>query len=511
MAPVLPVIAAAVAAVVVGRLGWGALLAAVGADAPPRGGPGGSSAPALLTAFALVSSVLFALADLGTFSAGGLTGSIAAVGAASAMAAWRRGTLRTTLASLPSDLGAAAAIAALALAIGSLLPPVDTTLAGSDSSVFLAASRVLADRGRLVHEDELVAGMKTGERAQLFRNRFAGDNTGAYARFPGGVMLVSPEHSLVGFYFYHLFPAWLAGARLLAGESFLGAMALFAAISLGSLWRTGRQLLGAAGALAAPALLACFHPQAYFTRFPLSELLGQALFLGGLLALVLGLAREERERLAHVVLGSLLWGALGLCRVDALPLLWLGLATASLLFWGVYSGAIGPLNWLMDGLNDLGTRLGLVTQTSQISFLGSPNTALLSTTLLIVWKYAGFYMLILLVGLQGIPPELYEAAAIDGAGRWQTFRSITVPLLRPSIALSLILCITGSLLAFDQFYILTKGGPDNTTVTVVQLIYREAFTRHNLGTAAAVSIVVLVALLVLNALQFRGLHGAEAD
>jgi multiple sugar transport system permease protein len=74
-----------------------------------------------------------------------------------------------------------------------------------------------------------------------------------------------------------------------------------------------------------------------------------------------------------------------------------------------------------------------------------------------------------------------------------------LPLLRPSLALALILCVTGSLLAFDQFYILTKGGPDNTTVTVVQLIYREAFQRQNLGAAAAISVVVLLALFVLAA------------
>ena len=85
--------------------------------------------------------------------------------------------------------------------------------------------------------------------------------------------------------------------------------------------------------------------------------------------------------------------------------------------------------------------------------------------------------------------SVYEAASIDGAGRWQTFRRITLPLLRPSLALALILCVTGSLLAFDQFYILTKGGPDNSTVTIVQLIYREAFLRQNLGTAAALSVV----------------------
>jgi multiple sugar transport system permease protein len=116
-------------------------------------------------------------------------------------------------------------------------------------------------------------------------------------------------------------------------------------------------------------------------------------------------------------------------------------------------------------------------------------------------------MLILLVGLQAIPDEVLEAAAIDGAGRWQTFRRVTLPLLKPALALSLILAVTGSLLAFDQFFILTKGGPDNSTVTVVQLIYREAFLRLDLGTAAALSIMVLIALLVLNTFQFRALRG----
>jgi multiple sugar transport system permease protein len=118
-------------------------------------------------------------------------------------------------------------------------------------------------------------------------------------------------------------------------------------------------------------------------------------------------------------------------------------------------------------------------------------------------------MLIFLVGLQAIPDDLFEAAALDGASRIQVFRHITLPLLRPSLALALILCVTGSLLAFDQFYILTKGAPDNSTVTVVQLIYREAFQKQNLGTSAAISIMVLVALLVLNAVQFRYLRSSE--
>lgn len=177
-----------------------------------------------------------------------------------------------------------------------------------------------------------------------------------------------------------------------------------------------------------------------------------------------------------------------------------GLASASLLFWGFYSPSIGPISPILEAV-------GIIHQ--PISFLESSTSALLSTTFLIVWKFAGLYMLILLVGLQGISNDVFEAAALDGAGRGQTFRYITLPLLRPSLALALILCVTGSLLAFDQFYILTKGGPDNATVTVVQLIYREAFQRQNLGAAAAISVVVLFALLVLNALQFRLLRDPE--
>jgi len=179
-----------------------------------------------------------------------------------------------------------------------------------------------------------------------------------------------------------------------------------------------------------------------------------------------------------------------------------GLATASLLAYGFFSPVIGPLQAPLEALG---------VANGKIQFLGTPLNALLSTTFLVVWKYAGFYMLILVVGLQGISDDLFEAASLDGASFWQTFRYITLPLLRPSLALAMILCITGSLLAFDQFYILTKGAPNNSTVTVVQVIYREAFQRQNLGTAAALSVIVLAALLLLNALQFRFLRGTDRD
>jgi multiple sugar transport system permease protein len=175
-----------------------------------------------------------------------------------------------------------------------------------------------------------------------------------------------------------------------------------------------------------------------------------------------------------------------------------GFASASLLFLGLLSDEIGPVN---DLLSWLGLLDGYVSWTS-----GSPESALGSAVLLVLWRFAGFTMLILLTGLQAIPLDVYEAARIDGASRWQTFRRITLPLMRPTIALVLTLMSTGSLLAFDQFWILTRGGPDNSTTSLVMVIYREAFVRLDLGSAAGISVALLAVLLVFNAVQFGALR-----
>jgi multiple sugar transport system permease protein len=170
-----------------------------------------------------------------------------------------------------------------------------------------------------------------------------------------------------------------------------------------------------------------------------------------------------------------------------------GFAAASLLFYGFYAEN-GPLD-------DILRTVGIIDEPA--SWLGSPDKALFSTIAMVIWRFAGFNMLILLTGLQAIPTDVYEAARIDGASRWQLLRHITLPLLRPTIALMLVLSITGSLLAFDQFFILTRGGPDGSTVSVVMVIYREAFTKFDLGYAAAISVVLLVVLVAVNVLQLR--------
>ncbi|WP_405148894.1 sugar ABC transporter permease [Sphaerisporangium sp. NBC_01403] len=162
-----------------------------------------------------------------------------------------------------------------------------------------------------------------------------------------------------------------------------------------------------------------------------------------------------------------------------------GFAAAALLFYGLLNNDVGPFGFL------------------GVKWTGTPNMALFSTIMLVLWRFAGFNMLILLTGLQAIPVAVYEAARSDGATRWQVFTRITLPLLRPTIALMLILSVTGSLLAFDQFFIFTNGGPDNSTVSMVMVIYRNAFFRFDLGGAAALSAVLLVVLVALNAIQLK--------
>jgi multiple sugar transport system permease protein len=202
-----------------------------------------------------------------------------------------------------------------------------------------------------------------------------------------------------------------------------------------------------------------------------------------LFAVALGLALLVQQRRRGV----------GLLRTAFVLPMTLGFASASLLFLGLLSDEIGPVG---DLLRAVGLVDGYVSWTS-----GSAGSALGSAVLLVLWRFAGFNMLILLTGLQAIPLEVYEAARIDGAGRWQTFRHITLPLLRPSIALVLTLMVTGSLLAFDQFWILTRGGPDNSTTSLVMVIYREAFIRLDLGSAAGISVVLLVVLVMFTVIQ----------
>lgn len=177
-----------------------------------------------------------------------------------------------------------------------------------------------------------------------------------------------------------------------------------------------------------------------------------------------------------------------------------GTASAAL----IWLAAINDTNGIAHHILDL-----LGVGDGSWGFLDTGQQALLTTLTLVVWKFIGFQVIVLLVGLQSIPGELYEAARMDGARTWHRLRYITLPFMRPTLALLLVLSITGSLLAFDQFQVLTRGGPDNTTVTLVMAVYNTAFRQFSLGEAAALSVVLLVALVLLNGIQFFVLRRKE--
>ncbi|MBB3931700.1 multiple sugar transport system permease protein [Kaistia hirudinis] len=177
-----------------------------------------------------------------------------------------------------------------------------------------------------------------------------------------------------------------------------------------------------------------------------------------------------------------------------------GFASASLLWaWllNVDAGLFSPAAYQL-GLTD-----------KKVNLLATFNPAFWSIIVMVVWKVAGFTMVILMTGLQSIPGELMEAAKIDGANAWQRFRSITLPLMRRTLALALILSVAGSILAFDQFYIILRGGPRNSTLTAVYWIFNQSFVSFKLGYGAALSMVLLVILVVLSLVQLRLLRNPE--
>lgn len=178
----------------------------------------------------------------------------------------------------------------------------------------------------------------------------------------------------------------------------------------------------------------------------------------------------------------------------------IGFASASLLWaWlsNVDSGLFSPL---ME-------RLGITE--GRVNILATFEPAFWSVTAMVIWKMAGFYMVILMSGLQAIPADFTEAARIDGAGALQRFRHITLPLVRRPFALALILCVSGSMLAFDQFYIILAGGPQNRTITAVYWIFSQSFVSFRLGYGAALSMVLLAILVILSLIQLRLLRDRE--
>lgn len=157
-----------------------------------------------------------------------------------------------------------------------------------------------------------------------------------------------------------------------------------------------------------------------------------------------------------------------------------------------------------------GSLKGLGVHTDALTWTSSPRLAMLSIILVDVWQWTPFMFLILLAGLQSIPQEPYEAALIDGSSPWQTFRHVTLPLLKPAILVALLLRTMDLLRVFDQVFILTEGGPGFATETISLYIYRTAFRFSDFGYAAAMSFVLLLVTNIISALYIRVLQTPES-
>lgn len=176
--------------------------------------------------------------------------------------------------------------------------------------------------------------------------------------------------------------------------------------------------------------------------------------------------------------------------------------------WGwMYSVNFGIFNRLLDSWSDFVTGIGLPgLAIDPQPFLTSPSQALIAVSVVVIWQQLGFQVVIFLAGLQGIPREFQEAAAIDGANGWRRFWHIIFPLLNPVLVFSLIISTIATLQLFDQVVNINftdQGGPLGSTLTVALYMYQQAFQKFRMGYAAAVTVLLFAIILIITLIQLR--------
>lgn len=184
-----------------------------------------------------------------------------------------------------------------------------------------------------------------------------------------------------------------------------------------------------------------------------------------------------------------------------------GLFRVSFFLPYVTSGAIISLVWLRlyadDGL--LNQLLGRA-ELGPVGWLSNPNLAMVSIAIMATWKNVGYYLMIFLASLQAIPVQLYEEASLNGATQWQRFRHITFPLLNPAFILVVILSTIGGFSLFVEPFVMTAGGPLDSTLSLVLYLYQQAFQFLRMGYAAAIGLVLAVLIFLVTVVQRRYLE-----
>jgi multiple sugar transport system permease protein len=166
-------------------------------------------------------------------------------------------------------------------------------------------------------------------------------------------------------------------------------------------------------------------------------------------------------------------------------------AAISLIWVYIYSPSTGL--W-----NSIESWLGVA---SPSPVLGTPNLVLIGIAVTTIWWTIGFNFVLYLAGLQDIPRELYEAAAVDGATEWQQIRSISIPLLRRTTTVVVLLQIIASLKIFDQVYLMSQGGPGTSSQVVLTLVADTAFTNYRVGAGSAASVLLLIVILIVTIIR----------
>jgi multiple sugar transport system permease protein len=137
------------------------------------------------------------------------------------------------------------------------------------------------------------------------------------------------------------------------------------------------------------------------------------------------------------------------------------------------------------------------------AWLGDTKWALFSLVILSAWRWMGYYAVIILAGLQGVPESLYEAAAIDGANRWQSFYKITLPLISPALFFVMITAIISSFQVFEQMYVMTQGGPEDSTISIAMFLYQQGFLFLRMGYASSVAWVLFFIILMVTLVNWN--------
>ena len=215
------------------------------------------------------------------------------------------------------------------------------------------------------------------------------------------------------------------------------------------------------------------------------------------------------------VLGNNAWFALGTIptaiAIAMVMALWVNekLPARALVRMAYFTPTVLPMIavanlWLFFYTPQIGMfdRVGALFGAPSHNWLGDPNLVLPATMVMVVWKEAGFFMIFYLAALQNLPPELQEAAKIEGASRWYFFRRVTFPLLMPTTLFVLVNATINSFKLVDHLFILTKGGPDNASSLLLYYVYQVAFSFFDTAYAATLTVVLLVLLALLAVVQF---------